>query len=650
MSAHQTMIVVVVLLLLGLVAGCANAEPSATPAPSVDTALPPTDAPVPPTEPPAEPTALPTAVPEVPTPQPDVPAVADGLQGLSLDDFFEVSYERLLRKSPERLTRLGIAASFGLRNDQLDDMSDAYIRETQELESAILDLLRTYDRSTLTPEQQLSYDVYEWYLDDLVRGHEFTYHTYTLHHFLGSYQDQLIRILTEIHPISSQQDAEDYVSRLSQVDEQVEQVLEGLRLREETGVIPPSFIVEYSRDDIMYYLNMRSSNPETIRAESLIVYTTFRDKLDELGELSAEEKQGLLDAALAEIETSFVPAFVKLLDYADHLTTIATDDAGVWKLPDGDAYYAYTLRNQTSTEMTPSEIHELGLAEVARIQAEMRQVFDELGYPQDRSVGELMERAAGDGGYYDIRAQGGKDQLIEAYDAIIEEVEQRLDDVFDIRPRADVIVIGGPMGGYYVAGSVDGSRPGAFHVATGGSWAAKYRMAPLTYHEAVPGHHFQIAIAQELDLPMFRTDIFFNGYAEGWALYAERLAWEMGMYEDDPYGNLGRLNLELLRAARLVADTGIHSMRWTRAETRAYMLDVMGYAGEVDRYVVMPAQATGYKIGMLKILELRQRAMDRLGDRYDVKEFHNVVLANGSMPLEILEQVVDDYIEVKLAE
>jgi uncharacterized protein (DUF885 family) len=433
------------------------------------------------------------------------------------------------------------------------------------------------------------------------------------------------------------------------VDDQVEQVLQGLRLREEIGVIPPSFIVELAREDILRYLQY-SSDPAAISAESLLVYTAFRDKLDQVDGLSAGEKQALLDAALAEIEASFIPAFVELLDYADHLATIATDDAGVWKLPDGDAYYAYVLRNQTSTDMTPSEIHELGLGEVSRIQAEMRRVFDELGYPRDSSHGELLSRAASDGGYYDIRTQDGKDQLIEAYEDIIERVEQRVDDVFDVRPRADVVVSGGPMGGYYVPGSSDGSRPGAFHVATGGSWAARYRMAPLTYHEAVPGHHFQIAIAQELDLPTFRTDVFFNGYAEGWALYAEQLAWEMGMYEDDPYGNLGRLNLELLRAARLVADTGIHSMRWTRAEARAYMLDVMGYAGEVDRYVVRPAQATGYKIGMLKILELRQRAMDRLGDRFDIKEFHNVVLGNGSMPLEILERVVDAYIEAKLEE
>jgi uncharacterized protein (DUF885 family) len=175
-------------------------------------------------------------------------------------------------------------------------------------------------------------------------------------------------------------------------------------------------------------------------------------------------------------------------------------------------------------------------------------------------------------------------------------------------------------------------------------------MPSLSYHEAIPGHHFQIAIAQELDLPMFRTDLFFNGYGEGWALYAERLAWELGVYDDDPYGNLGRLDYELLRAVRLVVDTGIHAKHWTREEARAYMMDVLGSAGEVDRYIVRPAQAVGYKIGMIKILELRQRAMDQLGDRFDLKEFHNVVLANGSMPLDILEQVVQDYIDAELAE
>ena len=313
------------------------------------------------------------------------------------------------------------------------------------------------------------------------------------------------------------------------------------------------------------------------------------------------------------------------------------------------------LRNQTSTDLTPDEIHNLGLSEVTRIQQEMRAVFDELGYPQDSDLGELMDRAIQDGGYYDISSNSGKERLIQAYEELLEGADQRLDDFFNIRPQGEVVVIGHPdfgVGGYYVSAPMDGSRPAAFHTGIGGSRAYKFNMPTVAYHEAIPGHHFQIAIAQEMDLPLFRNDVVLNSYAEGWALYAEMLAWEMGLYDDNPYGNIGRLHLELLRAVRLVTDTGIHAMRWSREEAKAYMNEALGdpsgrWSHEVDRYIVLPAQATGYKIGMLKILELREKAMEELGDQFDIKEFHTAILGNGSLPLEILERVVQDYIDAK---
>jgi uncharacterized protein (DUF885 family) len=266
-----------------------------------------------------------------------------------------------------------------------------------------------------------------------------------------------------------------------------------------------------------------------------------------------------------------------------------------------------------------------------------------------------MARAITESGLYDTRTQSGKDQVIAAYETLLDEVDLKLVEVFDIRPRAEVIVIGdltfGGGGGYYVSGSLDGSRPGAFHTGVGGSYVYKYRMPTIAYHEAIPGHHFQISIAQEMDLPLFQKAIIFNGYAEGWALYAEQLAWELGLFEDNLYGDIGRLELDLLRAVRLVADTGIHAKKWTREEATAYMRDVFGsdmYASEVDRYIVLPAQATGYKVGMIKILELRQKAIDELGDKFDIKEFHQVILGGGGMPLTILEKVVQDYIDAKL--
>ena len=572
-----------------------------------------------------------------------VDPILASLEGLSIDVFFEESYKQLLLRSPQRLTKLGIAESLGLGNDTLDNISDAYIKETQKLEKGILDLLRTYDRDALSYEQQISYDVYEWFLDDLVRGHEFMYHNYPVHHFLSSYHDDLVRLFTEYHTIEDKKDAEDYITRLSLVDTQVDQLIEGLKLREERSVMPPKYIIEVTGIVMSRYLVEGKINP---------LYEDFEEKVDALS-LSAEEKQVLLDAVLTEIEKTFIPALAKIVDYLDYLETIATDDSGVWKLPRGDEYYLYLLRHENSTELTPEEIHQIGLQEVERVQQELREFFNELGYPEDADLTELMGRAVSEGGYYDAHLQDGKDQVIKAYEDLLEAIDQKLDAMFDIHPTAKLVVIGdeeyGGGGGYYVSASLDGSRPGAFHTGIDDSLVYKYRMPTTAYHEGIPGHYFQVSIAQEMDIPLFRNDIIFNGYAEGWALYAEYLAWELGAYEDDPYGNVGRLQFELLRAVRLVADTGIHYKGWTRGKAQAYVIEILGpRLSEIERYVVIPGQATGYLIGMLKVLELRQRAMDALGDKFDIKEFHRVLLCNGSMPLGILERVVQDYIDSTL--
>lgn len=574
------------------------------------------------------------------------------LQGLPLDAFFEESYKQLLLRTPQYITALGLAEAYGLRNDKLDNLSDSYLRETQRLEKGILDLLQAYDRESLTPEQRLSRDIYEWYLKERVRGHAFMYYNYTVHHFLGDYNDELVRLFTEYHTIEDKEDAQDYISRLSAVDTQVDQLIEGLKLREKAGVIPPKFIVSMARENYTQYLHMYG--PDSFRAEEISVYTVFVEKVDALN-LSAEEKRELKDAALKEVKETFIPSYKKILDYLKYLETVSTNDAGVWKFPRGDEYYAFLLHRETSTTLTAEEIHEMGLREVERIQKEMRDVFEQLGYPQDESLSDLMNRAITEAGFYDISTPAGKEALIRTYEAMLTQMSETLTTVVDIAPRAQLIVVGEPGGcggGYYVGASLDGSRPGAFHTGTGCHYVPKFNAPTVAYHEAIPGHHFQISIAQELELPLMRNDMFFNGYSEGWALYAERLAWELGVYEDNPYENLGRLQLELLRAVRLVTDTGIHSKHWTREEARAYMKKTLadpsgGLANEVERYIVLPGQATGYMVGMLKILELRQKAMDELGSAFDMKEFHQVILGNGGMPLEILEKVVQDYIDAK---
>ncbi len=578
------------------------------------------------------------------------------LADLPFNAFLEESFKQLTLRDPEAITEAGVAAELGVRNDRLSDLSEDYLLDTQALQRGILDLLHGYSIEDLNSKETISWEVYEWYLDDLVRGQEFMYYDYPLHHFIGSYHDELVRLFTEFQPMATTADAQDYVSRLRQVDRQVDQLLEGLRVREELGIVPPDFILAMARSQMLDFMGTRSSDPSSIDPQSNPLYEAFEAKLESIAGLNDEQRDRLIAEALEAMNESVVPAYLKLLDYLEHLQQIAGSEAGVWRFPEGEEYYRYMLRKETSTEMTPGEVHELGLAEVERIRGEMRQVFLELNYPAEEDFGSLLERAIGEAGFYSTATSSGDQELLVAYEALLEAMELLLEPAFDLRPRATVEVIGDPDfvgGGYYTPPSVDGTRPGHFHTGIGGSRAWKYSMPTVAYHEAIPGHHFQIAIAQEMQLPSFQQHVIFNGYAEGWALYAERLAKELGAYDQDPYGDIGRLQLELLRAVRLVTDTGIHTMGWSREEARAYMNQALGdrsgsFAHEVDRYIVWPAQATGYKIGMQKLLKLRQEAMDRLGDEFDLAEFHNVVLGSGSLPLEVLEGLVDRYIAEKL--
>lgn len=572
-----------------------------------------------------------------------VTAELPALDGLAFDDFLEVSFEMLLVRSPQFLTSLGVSDQVGFRNDRMDDLSPQYLGETQALEVGILDRLNTYDRSSLSARDALSFDVYEWYLDQKVRGHRFAYHDYPVHHFVNSYNFNLILFLSEEHPLSTIEDAEDYITRLSQIDEQVEQVLERLRISEEMGVMPPSIIVAWTSGALQEDLG-GTRDPGAVRTSRLALYTSFADRLEAVEGIDEPTRASLLDRVETELAESFVPAWVALIDHMETIRAQASSDAGVWRLPDGDAYYEWLLRDHTSTDLTAGEIHQLGLDGVARVERELRSAFNRLGYPEDASIGDLRRRAADDAGFLDGSSAGGREEVIGEYDRLIAQAEEVGADFFNLWPEARVGIVAeaAGRGGYYVAASVDGSRPGAFHAGVGGTIAA-YTMPTITYHEAVPGHHTQIAIAQELDLPTFRRYIQYNAFAEGWALYAERLAAEMGLYENDPYGDIGRLELELVRAVRLVVDTGIHSLGWTRKEARDYMDEtISGWSAEVERYMVLPGQATGYMIGMQTILDLREQlAADGM---LDIAAFHDTVLGGGSMPLSILEAVVEDSI------
>jgi len=410
------------------------------------------------------------------------------LDGLGFDDFLEESYEFLLLRNPEFLTSLGLSDEYGLRDDRLNNLSPEYLEETQALEVGILDRLRTYERSALSAEHAVSFDVYQWYLDQRVRGHRFAYHDYPVHDFVNSYNFHLILLLTEEHAIETVEDAEDYLSRLSKIDEQVAQLLDRLRISEAMGVFPPEIIATRAKATLRGDLG-GTDEPSAVRVGRLPLYTSFVDRLKGVNGLDEPTRVSLLNRAIAELEESFVPAWVALIDHLEQIEPSASPDAGVWRLPDGVAYYGWLLREHTSTDLTAEEIHRLGLEQVARVEAELRAAFDDLGYSKDAAIGELRRRAAEEAGFLD-GSGGGVEAVVSAYEDLIIRAEESLQQSFNLWPQADIGIVPEPWngGGYYVPSSVDGSRPGSFH-AGAGSNVAVYIMPTVTYHEAVPGHH-----------------------------------------------------------------------------------------------------------------------------------------------------------------
>lgn len=566
----------------------------------------------------------------------EIQAILDDLRGLPFDDFVDESYTQILLRSPEEVTSLGLSQTFGVRDDALDNACNTFVDETYELKAGILGMLGTYRRSALGYAQQISYDSYRWILEAWAAEHEYMYHFYPVTYGF-SRQVNLFRFLADEHPLETRENAEDYISRLEQIDDQLGCLISNLHDSEQRGIVAPAQFLRRAADQI------RDIGPGSARFLSF--YTDFEAGIGQIAELSpAERQQMLLDAENA-INESVIPAYQDLVAALDAQIPIAPGRHGVWRLPDGDRFYETCLRYTTTTDLTPDEIHRTGLAEVERIRGLIREGFDGLGYPPNGTFPELFDRLGRDSGVIPA------DQIVAHNEAIIDQALRDVGEAFDIVPATPVIVIGGSGGGFYVSGSIDGSRPGAYYI---GNSVDEYRywMRTIAYHETVPGHHFQISIGNEQDVPLFtKAGMIFTGFVEGWALYAERLASDLGWYEDDVYSDLGRLQWELLRAARMVVDTGLHSRRWGRQHAIDYYIEVVGAdpalaEQQIDLYLYYyPGYFSAYKTGMMRILELRARAQDALGDLFDIKEFHRVVLLNNRMPLALLERLVDDYID-----
>ena len=565
---------------------------------------------------------------------------------------FTRSFVHFALKGPELLTMIGILEKFGLHghNAKLSDVSVANETKMYKWIKRDLGLLRSYDRKRQNAKLLLSTDIMDWFLDDLIRTEEFRFHDYPLNQMFGV-QSELPNFMMTMHPLVSRLEARNYIKRLKRFGVKFDQVLEGLKVREEKGVLPPRFVIRRVLDEMIAFTGKPArENP---------LYTVFNDKLGKLEKVSAQDRESLLAGVEAEISRTVYPAYSKLIEYFNALEQKATSDDGVWKLPQGGEYYAHCLRSNTSTDYSPEQVHEIGVKEVARIEGEMKTILAGLGFKKVVNAPKKLAELTKEERFLYPNTDEGRLAALTEYQAILDNMNAALEPYFAIRPRAALKVERVPefrektsAGAYYQMGDLGGKRPGIFYANLRDMKEVyKFGMKTLAYHEGIPGHHFQLAIAQELKgVPFFRRMVPFTAYAEGWALYAEKLAREIGFYKDDPYGELGYLDSELFRAVRLVVDTGIHAKKWTRQEAIDYMEAHTANAhesivSEVERYIVMPGQACAYKIGEIKMVELRDKARDALGSKFDLRKFHDVVLKNGGMPLNLLERVVDAFIQ-----
>lgn len=568
-----------------------------------------------------------------------------------LNEFLDKVFDEAVDRDPVHQSYLGIKKDYG----KWTDISDEHAQNELKITKVMLDSLRSFNYDALDGQAKLSYRLFEDESQREIEGFKWRFHNYPINQMDGLH-NEIPAFLINIHTVSNEQDAEAYISRLKGIPALFDQLLVNLKVREEKNIIPPRFVFPYVINDLK---GLISGHPFEQSKKTNPLLSDFLAKVYELDSISAERKQELSREAERALVDSVKPAYEKLTAYIIGLEKKATTDDGAWKLPEGDAFYNYALTKTTTTSLTADEIHEIGLKEVARIHNEMRQIMKKVSFKSD-SLGEFFEFMRNDKQfYYSNDSAGKKAYLAKAVD-IISTMKGRLDELFITKPKADIIVKAvepfrekSAGGAFYQDPALDGSRPGIYYVNLYNMADQPiYQMEALAYHEGIPGHHMQLAIAQELqNIPKFRKLGGNTAYIEGWALYSELVPKELGFYSD-PYSDFGRLAMELFRAARLVVDTGIHSKKWTRGDAIKYFLantpnpegDVRK---EIERYIVWPSQATGYKIGMNKILELREDARKKLGSQFDIREFHDVVLTNGPVPMNVLEELVKEWIGQK---
>jgi len=568
-----------------------------------------------------------------------------------VSDFFQKSFDEGVDMYPEFQTRLGIKKDYGKLNDNSPTLEEKNLKINKEELAWLTDSVNV---AALSKEVLLSYNLFKQDLENSIEDYKYRLHDYPVNQMFGA-QSGKPAFMINMHRIDDVKDAEAYISRLNGFKTYFDQLVENLKAREAIGVVPPKFVFDKVVQDSE---NILIGQPFDSSKKQSTLLKDFLKKINEL-EIDAKTKTRLETQAKQALLTSVKPAYNGLISFMKAQKKRANSDHGAWKFPDGEAFFNTALKRTTTTDLTADEIHEIGLREVARIHGEMDAIRKNVGF--EGNLQAFFQFMKTDKQFYYSEDKQGKEAYLKEAVHLIDSMKTRLDELFITKPKADIIVKAvesfrekSAGKAFYNRPAADGSRPGIYYANLYDMESMPtYQMEALAYHEGIPGHHMQLAIQQELeDVPMFRKFSGYTAYTEGWGLYSEFIPKEMGFYAD-PYSDFGRLAMELWRACRLVVDTGIHTKKWTRETGIKYYTDNTPNAEldaikMVERHIVMPSQATAYKIGMLKILELRSKAKDALGDQFDLREFHEVVISHGAIPLNVLEDFVNEYIASKI--
>ncbi|PWK50052.1 DUF885 domain-containing protein [Pleionea mediterranea] len=558
---------------------------------------------------------------------------------------FDKMFMDAVMRSPMYQSYLGIKKD----QDKWDEMTEAKAKEELEISKKNLEKINQFDESKLDDQTKVSLILARQQLEDDIKDYKWRHYNYPLNQMFGIHSS-VPSLLINQHSISNLDDAEDYIARLNGIPTLFDQVIDGLNIRAEKGIIAPKFVYPHVIRDSKNIITGAPFND----GEDSTLFADFKNKVSQL-EIDQQIKDKLISDAKVALVNSVMPAYNTLIDRVKTLADRATTKDGAWKFPEGEAYYNRALQNTTTTDLTAEEIHQIGLDEVARIHDEMRKIMKQVKFDGDLQA--FFEYMRTNERFYYNNDKAGRERYLSEATQLIDNMKTRLDELFIVKPKAGLTVKAveafrekSAGKAFYQQPSMDGTRPGTYYANLYDMGdMPTYQMEALAYHEGVPGHHMQIAIAQELEgIPKFRKFGRYTAYTEGWGLYSELVPKEIGLYQD-PYSDFGRLAMELWRACRLVVDTGIHAMKWDRQQGIDYYVantpnPKPDAVKMVERHIVMPSQATAYKIGMLKILELREKAKTQMGDQFDIRQFHDVVLKNGPVPLNVLEQFVNDYI------